>query len=138
MSSRRHRKTTKRSRSSRSSRRYKRGGSAYSSASSYNSYVNGSENNQYDRVFSQAGPYASIPGNTIIGAQGQNANIVGTPTANNLSLIQSAGSRRRHRKHKSHTKKRRGGMFGAILNQAVVPFSLLGMQQSYKKRSSKK
>lgn len=135
MTSRRHRKTTKRTRSS---RRYKRGGSAYSSASSYNSYVNGTENNQYDRVFSQAGPYASIPGNTIIGAQGQNANIVGTPNANNLSLIQSAGSRRRHRKHKRHTKKRHGGMIGAILNQAVVPFSLLGMQQSYKKRGSKK
>ena len=128
-------------------RRHKmRGGngpSPYSSASSYSSYVNGSENSQYDRVFSQSGSYGSVPGNTSIGAQGQNANMIGTPNANSLSLIQRAGSRYRHsrrgRHHtkkrggRRHTKKRRGGFLGQVINQAVVPFGILGMQQSYRR-----
>lgn len=122
----------------RSSRRHKmRGGSSYGSASSYSTFVNGSENAQYDRTFSQSGPYASTPGNTIIGAQGQNANLVGAPNANNLSLIQSAGSKRRHKTMKSRSKKRRGGFLGQVINQAIVPFGILGMQQTYRKRSQK-
>jgi hypothetical protein len=110
------------------------GPSPYSSASSYSSYVNGSENTQYDRVFSQSGSYASVPGNTSIGAQGQNANMVGTPNSNSLSLIQSAGSR--HRRGRRHTKKRRGGFLGQVVNQAIVPFGILGMQQSYRRNRS--
>jgi hypothetical protein len=74
------------------------GSSLYSSASSYGSYVNGTENSQYDRVFSQSGPYASVQGNMSIGAQGQNANLVGAPNAGSLSLIQSAGTKRRHKR----------------------------------------
>ena len=124
-------------------RRHKmRGGngpSPYSSASSYSSYVNGSENSQYDRVFSQSGSYGSVPGNTSIGAQGQNANMIGTPNANSLSLIQSAGSRHRHRRGRHHfTKKRRGGFLGQVINQAVVPFGILGMQQSYRRNKSQR
>jgi len=117
-------------------RRRMRGGNSgapYSSASSYSSYVNGSENSQYDRVFSQAGPYASVPGNTSIGAQGQNANISGTPNASSLSLIQKAGSKRRCSHKKRNTKKRYGGFLGQVINQAIVPFGLLGMQQSFRR-----
>lgn len=113
------------------------GPTPYSSASSYNSYVNGTENSQYDRVFSQSGSYGSVPGNTSIGAQGQNANMIGTPNANSLSLIQRAGSRHRHsRRGKHYTKKRRGGFLGQVINQAIVPFGLLGMQQSYRRNRS--
>jgi hypothetical protein len=112
------------------------GPSPYSSASSYSSYVNGSENSQYDRVFSQSGAYASVPGNTSIGAQGQNANMVGTPNASSLSLIQSAGSRHRRKRGSRHTKKRRGGFLGQVINQAIVPFGLLGMQQSFRRNKS--
>jgi hypothetical protein len=112
----------------RGSRRHKRGGSgSYSSASSYNTYVNGNENSQFDRVFSQSGPYASVPGNMSIGAQGQNANMAGAPNANNLALIQTAGKG-----------KKRGGNFGTIINQALVPASLLAMQQNYKRNKSQK
>jgi hypothetical protein len=110
----------------------------YSSESTYGSYVNGSQNSQYDRTFSQAGPYGSVPGNLIIGAQGQNATMQGTPNANSLALIQRAGSRRKRMMRR--TKKRRGGFLGEVINQAIVPFALLGMQQSYrrnKNRSSK-
>jgi len=119
-------------------RRKMRGGdgvSPYSSASSYSTYVNGSENSQYDRVFSQAGPYGSVPGNVSIGAQGQNANLLGAPNASSLSLIQSAGTKRRH-KRRNHTKKRRGGFLGQVINQAIVPFTLLGMQQKYRRNNS--
>jgi hypothetical protein len=108
----------------------------YSSASSYNNYVNGSENSQYDRVFSQAGPYASVPGNTSIGAQGQNANMLGTPNASSLSLIQRAGSKRRTSRKRHHSKKKYGGFLGQVINQAIVPFGILGMQQSYRRNKS--
>jgi len=119
-------------------RRRMRGGNApYSSASSYGSYVNGSENSQYDRVFSQAGPYASVQGNVSIGAQGQNAGMLGTPNNNNLSLIQSAGSKRRHSRKRNHTKKRHGGFLGQVINQAIVPFGLLGMQQTYRRNKNR-
>lgn len=51
-------------------------------------------------------------------------NAEGVPTASNLSLIQKAGKRRR----------RRGGNMVAIANQALVPISLIAMQQGYSKR----
>ena len=33
-----------------------------------------------------------------------------------------------------HSTRKRGGFLGGLINQAIVPFSLLGMQQSYKKK----
>jgi len=33
-----------------------------------------------------------------------------------------------------HRKSRRGGFLGSIINEAIVPFSILGMQQTYKKK----
>lgn len=107
-----------------------RGGS-YTSASTYGSYVNGTTGSQYNRVFNQEGVYGKIPGNAIIGAQGQN--VIPTtriPTSAEIGLIQTAGRRRRHK---------RGGFLGEVINQAIVPFSILGMQQTYKrKRGGKK
>jgi hypothetical protein len=116
-------------------KRSMRGGSPYSSAATYGEYVNGSENSQYDRTFLQTGPYGNVPGNLLIGREGQWSQEVGAPSAASLKLIQSAGSkRRRHRKGSRHTKKRRGGNIGQVLNQAVVPFGLLAMQQSYRRK----
>ena len=105
-----------------------RGGS-YTSGSTYGSYVNGTGNEQFARTFDSTGPYAARAGAEYVGAQGQNAQQFGTPSAQNLSLIQSAGKRRRSR---------RGGFLaglGSVVNQAIVPFSILGMQQTYKKKS---
>jgi len=107
----------------RQSRRQRKGGS-YTSASSYGEYVNGDANEQYGRVFSTSGPYANIPGNISIGAQGQNSNNVGAPNAQQIALIQKAGKGTR----------RKGGFWGSVINQAIVPFTLLGMQQSYKRK----
>ena len=104
-----------------------RGGS-YTSGSTYGSYVNGTGNEQFARTFDSTGPYAARAGAEYVGAQGQNAQQFGTPSAQNLSLIQSAGKRRRSR---------RGGFLelGSVINQAIVPFSILGMQQTYRKKS---
>ena len=99
-------------------------GGSYSSATTYGEYVNGSAGSQYNRVFDQAGAYGQIPGNVIIGAQGQNVDPPSqVPSQQNLDLIQSAG-RRRYRK---------GGFLGEVVNQAIVPFTLLGMQNTYRR-----
>ena len=86
-----------------------RGGS-YSSASTYGSYVNGSGNSQFNRVFGTNGS-----GGVYTGAQGQNAGLSAT-------VAQRAGGKRRSKK---------GGFWGSIINQAVVPFGILGLQQTY-------
>ena len=119
---------TKHNRSRRHSRSRKMRGGNYTSASTYGSYVNGSGDSQFARTFDSTGPYADRAGSEYVGAQGQNANQFGTPSAQNLSLIQSAGKRRRSR---------RGGFLelGGVINQAIVPFSILGMQQTYRKKS---
>ena len=104
--------------------RVKRGGGNYSSASTYGSYVNGSGDSQFSRTFDQSGQYAARLGNSYIGAQGQWSNQHGVPTSSNLNLVQSAG----------RSRKRRGGLWGEVVNQAVVPFGILALQQSYKKK----
>lgn len=121
----------------------KYGGSAgsYSSASSYGTYVNGSGNSQYDRVFSQNSPDISNPSNNIWGVQGQNLQMPQNPTAQQLSLIQSAGAKRRTKRRMGRSRSRRGGSFGQVISNAVVPFSLLALQQTFKrkgKRTSKR
>lgn len=112
------------SKKSHSRRRSKKGGypaanpSSYSSATTYNMAVNGTGDSQYNRVFSTSGPDAQYPSNQSVGVQGQNLGY--TPTVSS----QKAGSRR----------KKRGGFWGQIINQALVPFGILGMQQTYKKK----
>ena len=108
-----------------------RGGS-YTSASTYGGYVNGSPATQFARTFDSNGQYASRAGAEYVGAQGQGGQIHNMPTQQNLSLIQSAGRRRKHRKSR---RSRRGGFFGQVINQAIVPFGLLGLQQTYRKKS---
>ena len=122
-------KMAKRSRSisrSRSRSRYQRGGN-YSSGSSYNSYVNGTGNEQFARTFDIAGPYGSRFGSEYVGAQGQWSQQPGTPSAQNLALVQSAGKRKSRRS-------KRGGLWGQVINQAIVPLSILGMQQTFRRK----
>jgi len=110
------------------SRRMRGGSGNYSSASTYGSYVNGSGDSQFGRTFDSAGPYGSRFGSEYVGAQGQWAQQPNAPSASQLSLVQSAGKRRRR-------KSKRGGFFGEVINQAIVPFGLLGLQQTYRKKS---
>jgi hypothetical protein len=72
----------------------------------------------------QAGAYGQVPGNTIIGAQGQNVTPPSQmPTGAQVALVQKAGRRGR-----------RGGFLGEVINQAIVPFGLLGMQQTFRRK----
>lgn len=114
------------SRRRRSRSRRMRGGS-YTSGSTYGMYVNGSGDSQFARTFDATGPYAARAGSEYVGAQGQWSQQPNTPSAQNLALVQSAGKRR---------KSSRGGFFGEVINQAIVPFGLLGLQQTYRKKRS--
>jgi hypothetical protein len=113
------------SKKSRRHRRSKKGGypaanpASYNSATSYGMAVNGTGDNQYNRVFSTTGPDSQYPSNQSVGVQGQNLGY--SPSVSS----QKAGNRRR----------KRGGFWGQIVNQALVPFGVLGMQQTYKKKS---
>ncbi len=109
------------------SRSYKGGNANYTSASTYGSYVNGSGNSQFARTFDTTGEYGARVGSEYVGAQGQWSHQPGTPNAQNLALVQSAGRRKGKRS-------RRGGLWGEVINQAVVPFALLGMQQTYRRK----
>ena len=50
------------------------------------------------------------------------------PSAQNLALVQKAGKRRG----------KRGGFLGPIINQAIVPFSLVAMQNRYGRKTGGK
>jgi len=114
---------------SRRHRKMRGGNGTYSDAASYGMYVNGSGGSQWTRTMDQGGAYGGVPGNTIIGAQGQNVTSPSQmPHGDQLSLVQRAG-RRRHKK---------GGFLGEVINQAIVPFSILGMQQTYRRRKGGK
>lgn len=104
------------------------GSGSYTDGASYGMYVNGTGGSQWTRTMDQAGPYGGVPGNTIIGAQGQNIQPTSQmPTQSNLALIQKAGGKRR-----------KGGFLGEVINQAIVPLSILGMQQTYRRKKGGK
>jgi hypothetical protein len=93
------------------SRKSRRGGNVgstvdYGSASNWMIDTVGLGNKQYSDVFDIG---SKTPGNAIISVNGKN---------------HAGGSK----------KKRRGGNWGQVINQAVVPFGLLGIQQSYKRK----
>lgn len=111
----------KHKRSHRRSRRHRQRGGA-TSAATYGMEVNGSGPDQYARTFSMDSQYAGRFGSEYVGAQGQWANQPATPTLDQLALIQSAGKRRRGK---------RGGFLGPVISQAIVPATILGMQQTY-------
>jgi hypothetical protein len=90
----------------------------------------GNEDQQYNSVFDIG---SKTLGNsfTILPASQ-------TPTPANLALIQSAGARRRGRRGRGRMTKKRGGfLMGEVINQAVVPFGLLALQNRYGRRKSR-
>jgi hypothetical protein len=84
----------------------------------------GDMNTQYNNVFRQV---PGVSNNSIAGM----SNALRT-----LSGKLVGGSRH---KRCGGTRKKRGGFWGQLINQAIVPFGLLGLQQTYgrKKRGGK-
>ena len=87
----------------------------------------GGENQQYNRVFNIGSPTLGNSFTVLPASQ--------TPTPENLALIQRAGARRKGRRGRM-TKKRGGFLMGEVINQAVVPFGLLALQNRYGRRKS--
>jgi hypothetical protein len=113
-------------------RRMSRGGTGvaslpYTSATGYEKWMLGSENDQYARVFDQGGPNNS-QSNAIMA--NQNSGTLG------YLPYQRAGKRRGSRKLSRRHKK--GGFLGNVVNQAIVPFGLVGLNQYYGKRRGSK
>jgi hypothetical protein len=82
--------------------------STYDSASTYMRATVGTGNQQYNNVFESS--KNSSNSNSIVGLQGQRA-----------------GKR-------GGTKKRRGGYWSQVINSAIIPFTLLGLQQTYRRK----
>ncbi len=111
-----------RSRRHRSRKNY-RGGA---DASTYMLQTVGSADQQYNNVFDINSPLKA-QGNAIVGLQGQNTEWPPNSGIDSAAARAMSGGKRRHRRG------RRGGFLGPAINQAIVPLSILGMQQSYKK-----
>ena len=91
--------------SKKSGRRVKRGGGG---ASSYMLKTVGTGNQQYNNVFKTGTPTQS---NAIRSLNGKHM---------------AGGSRRRRKSSK-------GGFWGHMINQALVPLTILGLQQTYRR-----
>ena len=117
----------KRSMRSRGKHGKKHRGGQYSSAATYESAVVGTPNSQWNRTFSQTGPNQTS----------SNA-IVGTQYTGSLGYkpYQQAGGKSKSRKAKGNKRTKKGGFWGSVINQAIVPFGLLGLQQRYGKRKT--
>jgi len=93
----------------------KRAGSK--SAADYMLKTVGDANRQYNDVFSVNSPFPA-KGNTIVSLKGQYL----------------GGKSKKQRK----TRKVKGGNLAQVINQAIIPFGLLGLQQSYRRKKGGK
>ena len=130
-----------------------RGGMSSPSAHGFVQGVVGNVNQQWDNTFIRGSPF----GASIQNLAGTQPSVVAGafPSAGQLNLVQSAGSRRHmgwkhsnsdsdsntHSESSSHSggKKRtiRGGYWGKVLSQALVPFSLWFAQNKYGTRKNR-
>jgi len=93
----------------------------YSSAATYALATAGDTNTQYNNVFDIS--RSNQPGNALVGLQGQ------TVGGRRKSRSQSKSRSRRRRRSRSQ----KGGLWG-VINKALVPFGLLAMQQTYRRK----
>jgi hypothetical protein len=127
---------TKRRGHKRSHKKLRGGASAHQFVES----VVGNGNQQWDDTFIRGGPF----GASIQNLAGTQPSLVAGafPSAGQLKLIQSAGSRRRRRggatpstssssMYGGKRRTKRGGYWGNVISKALVPFSLLFAQNRF-------
>ena len=113
------------------SRRNKRGGASSGWQYVYDQVGNGWTQFQNALTLQPGQNLGSMQSNDIEPIGKPNfQNYQAEPTSQNLSLIQSAGRRRKRRRIK------RGGNWGAIATQAATPLALLAMQNTYRRKGS--
>jgi len=83
----------------------------------------GPMNTQFDNTMN-----SNNPGNGLVLLNGRS--ITSTGPSNTMT----GGRRRRGRARGRRSRASRGGFIGSVINQAIVPLALLGMQQTYKGR----
>ena len=104
------------------SRRMRRGG--YSDAASYMLDTVGNGNTQWSNVFMQ-------------GADNSNPSLTNSNAIRGLQGQIAGGKRRKSRASRGRRTKK-GGFWSEVVRQAVVPFALLGLQQTYGRKKSHK
>ena len=83
----------------------------------------------YGGMDAQLARFDSSPSNALTNVHGQSINgVINSPTPAQLAMIQGGGRRRKSKKNK------KGGFLGSIVNQAIVPLGIFGMQQSFKRK----
>lgn len=98
---------------------------AYSSAATYALATAGDTNTQYNNVFDIS--RSNQPGNALVGLQGQ------TVGGRRKSRRQSRGRSQSRSQSRSRSRSQKGGLWG-VINKALVPFGLLAMQQTYRRK----
>lgn len=101
---------------------------SYSDAASYALATAGNANTQYNNTFDISRSH--VPGNALVGLQGQKVG-----GRRKRSRSRSSRSRSRSRSRRMSQK---GGFWGEVISTAIAPFSLLAMQQSYRRKKGGK
>jgi hypothetical protein len=113
----------------RNTKRTRKGGmdsaspSSYSDAASYALATVGTGNTQYNNTFDIS--KSRVPGNALVGLQGQT---VGGRRKRSRSMSKS--------RSRSRSRSQKGGYWSGIISTALAPFTLLAMQQSFRRKKS--
>jgi hypothetical protein len=97
-------------------------------ASEYMSRLVGDANAQYNRTFDINS--SANRGNALVLADGRSI------SGGSSRRGRARGRGRRRARGSSRSRAKRGGFMGSVINQAVVPLALLGLQQTYRRRGT--
>ena len=100
-------------------------------ASRYMSELVGTEEQQYNRTFDVNS--SANRGNALVLANGRSIS-GGRSRQRGRSRGRSRGQSRGRSRGQGRSRSSRGGFMGSVINQAVVPLALFGLQHSYKRR----
>ena len=103
-------------------------------ASEYMSRLVGTTDSQYNRTFDINSP--ANRGNALVLADGRSISGGSSRrrSRSRMNAVARGRGRARGRGGSSRSRNTRGGFMGSLINQAVVPLALLGLQQTYRRR----